>query len=107
MNARYYQVVTTLPDRAAADRMARFLVKSRLAACCQVLGPSHSTYWWQEKLESANEWMCLAKTDRTRLKRLIAAVEKNHPYDTPEVIALPIHSGSERYLEWIRSVLGA
>ncbi len=96
-----------MPNRTAADKLAQHLVNLKLAACCQVWGPISSTYWWQGKVEKAREWICLAKTDSARLRKLMAEIQKEHPYDTPEIIALAISAGNERYLRWLRSVLAS
>jgi periplasmic divalent cation tolerance protein len=101
MRPQYFQVVTTLPARAKAEKLARGLVKLRLAACCQVIGPINSVYWWHGKVEAGREWVCLAKTERSRLKQLIRSIERTHPYDTPEVIAVSVAAGSRRYLRWL------
>jgi len=101
MAGDFYQVLTAAPDKATAGNLSRTVVEAGLAACCQVIGPATSTYWWQGRVETSREWLCLVKTDRSRLKRLIRAIELAHPYDTPEVIAIPIAAGSSRYLKWL------
>lgn len=95
------QVTTTLPDRAAADRVALCLVEERLAACAQVMGPIASTYWWEEKVERADEWYCHLKTTLARLPALRARIRELHPYELPEIIAVPIVDGDVAYLRWI------
>jgi periplasmic divalent cation tolerance protein len=95
------QVTTTVDSRASADRIARTLVEERLAACAQVVGPVHSTYWWQGRVESADEWYCHLKTTLARLPELQARLRALHPYDVPELIALPIAAGLPAYLAWI------
>ena len=101
----FIQVVTTTASRAAAQRIARAVVDRRLAACAQIVGPMRSTYRWQGKVETAREWLCLMKTTQTRCRELVAAVEAIHPYDTPEIIALPIVAGSRRYLGWLAAAV--
>jgi periplasmic divalent cation tolerance protein len=95
------QVVTTVPSQRIGRRIARALVDGRLAACVQTFGPIASTYRWQGRVETAREWLCFIKTTRLRLRQAISTVEALHPYDTPEIIAVPITAGSSRYLEWI------
>jgi periplasmic divalent cation tolerance protein len=97
------QTVTTTASRADARRIARALVDRRLAACVQIVGPVESTYRWQGKVTTAREWLCLIKTTQARYRQLAAAVEALHPYDTPEIIAVPIAAGSRRYLDWLAS----
>ncbi len=101
--SRSVQVSTTFATARDARRVARILVARHLAACVQVIGPIESVYRWQGKIETANEWLCLAKTTRSRYPRLAAAVEELHPYDTPELIVLPVAAGSRKYLDWLSS----
>jgi periplasmic divalent cation tolerance protein len=96
-----YQVTTTLPDRAAAQRVASVLVEEHLAACAQVLGPVASTYRWKGQVEHAEEWYCNLKTTLVRLPAAQARIRELHSYDQPEIIALPITDGDAGYLKWI------
>ncbi len=98
-----FQVVTTTASVAVARRIARALVDRRLAACAQIVGPIESVYRWQGRVEMAREWLCLIKTTRARFREVAATVETLHPYDTPEIVALPIAAGSQRYLEWLEA----
>lgn len=101
------QVTTTLPDRPAADRLAAALVAERLAACAQVAGPIQSTYRWQGAVETAAEWYCHLKTTEPRMPALVARIAELHPYEVPEVVAVPIADGNPAYLRWIQeSVAG-
>jgi periplasmic divalent cation tolerance protein len=95
------QVTTTLPDQASAERLAAALVEERLAACAQVQGPVSSTYRWQGTTERAAECYCHLKTTLSRLPALQARIHELHPYEVPEIIALPIVDGSAAYLRWI------
>ena len=96
------QVTTTWPDRGAADDWAARAVKERLAACAQVSGPLTSTYRWQGQVERASEWYCHLKTTLDRLPALESRLRELHPYEVPEIIAVPIVQGNADYLEWIR-----
>jgi periplasmic divalent cation tolerance protein len=100
--AEYVVVTTTTENRDDAHALARKLVEDRLAACVQVMGPIESTYRWQSRVEVAAEWLCLIKTTRERYGDLEAAIRAVHPYETPEIVALPILTGSEGYLQWLR-----
>jgi len=99
------QVVTTVADRENADRIAMALVESRLAACVQVAGPITSTYRWQGKIETAEEWQCWAKTDRRLFAEVERAIRAIHPYDVPEILALPVLAGGADYLKWLDEAL--
>ena len=96
---------TTAGSKEEADRLASVLLEGRLAACVQVLGPMESRYWWQGALESATEWLCLAKTTADRVDDVVAAVGEVHSYDTPEVLATAVGGGSERYLRWVEETV--
>ena len=96
------QVTTTLPDRAAADRLAAALVAERLAACAQVAGPIRSTYRWQDAVETADEWYCHLKTTELRMPTLVSRIAELHPYEVPEVVVVPLADGNPAYLSWIR-----
>lgn len=103
--SEYLQVMTTTSSEEEARRIAAELVERRLAACVQVLGPVESHYRWQGAVETAREWLCLAKTEAARYPRLEAVVRELHSYEEPEVIATPIVAGSDGYLEWVAASL--
>lgn len=94
-------VLTTLPDRDSAEALAAHLVEARLAACVSIQGPCRSLYRWQGAVEAAEEVPLLIKTAADRYDALAAAIGERHPYDLPELIALPITTGSAAYLAWI------
>jgi len=97
----YLLVVTNLPDRDAALALARELVERRLAACVNVLAPCTSVYRWKGAVESANEVPVLIKTRAALYEALESAIGALHPYDVPEIIAVPIVHGLPEYLEWV------
>jgi len=97
----YIQVVTTVERKEDAERIARTLVEARLAACVQLLGPITSTYRWKGTVETAQEWQCVAKTRRDAYARLEEAIRGAHPYEVPEILAMPIVAGSAGYLAWL------
>jgi periplasmic divalent cation tolerance protein len=99
----FCQITTTLPDRPSADRIATVLVEERWAACAQVTGPIESTYWWAGELARATEWYCHFKTSGARAAGLRERLRELHPYDTPEIIAVPIVDGDPAYLRWIEA----
>ena len=101
----YVQVVTTTERKEDAERIARALVEARLAACVQVLGPITSTYRWKGAVETSQEWQCVAKTRSDLYTRLEEAVRGIHPYEVPEILAVPVATGSRAYLEWLDAEL--
>jgi periplasmic divalent cation tolerance protein len=94
-------VLTNLPDEATAGAMARILVERRFAACVNVLPAVRSVYQWQGAVEEAAEITMLIKTTQARYAELEAAIKSAHPYDVPEIIALPLAAGLPKYLEWV------
>ncbi len=101
----WLQVQVTAGSQEEADGVASAVLRRRVAACVQVLGPVESRFWWQGRLDTATEWLCLIKTTDDRLNDVVAAVRKAHSYDTPEIIALPVVGGSEPYLRWVADVV--
>lgn len=94
-------VISTLPERAAAESLARELVGRRLAACVSILAPCRSIYRWQGTLEEADEVPVLIKTTRARYAELEAALRALHPYQVPEIVAVPLAAGLPAYLDWV------
>jgi periplasmic divalent cation tolerance protein len=99
--SEYIQVVTTTERREDADRIARMLVDERLAACVQVVGPISSTYRWQGTIETAQEWQCWVKSRRDLYGQIEQAIRRIHPYEVPEILAVPVLEGSASYLAWL------
>jgi periplasmic divalent cation tolerance protein len=97
----YVQIVTTTAKQEEAETIARALVERRLAACVQIVGPITSVYRWQEKIETAQEWQCQIKARGEQFAAVEAAIRGLHPYEVPEIIALPMSAGSAGYLAWI------
>jgi periplasmic divalent cation tolerance protein len=97
--------VTTVDSRDAAAGIADALVRERLAGCVQVAGPISSTYWWNGAVESAEEWLCLIKTRQALFPEVEAAIRAVHPYDVPEILAIPVVAGGRDYLGWLASEL--
>jgi len=95
------QLTTTAGTREVAERIAVELVDLRLAACAQVSGPMQSTYRWEGKIENAEEWLCTAKTTREHVPAIQEVLTRLHPYELPELVAVPIVGGSEAYLKWV------
>lgn len=94
-------VLTTLPEREAALKLARVLIEKRLAACVNVLSGCTSVYRWEDNLEHAEEVPLLIKTRASRYAELEAAIRSFHPYELPEIIAVPVVEGLADYLGWV------
>ena len=101
-------VLVTCGSRREASRIARSVVERKLAACVNILdAPVRSVYRWKGKIEQGREFLLVVKSSQARLAALQAEVERLHSYDMPEFIALPIVSGSSRYLAWLGECLRA
>lgn len=96
-------VLTVLPDRAAAERLADLLVAGNIAACVNLLAPCRSVYRWKGAVQHDEEHPLLIKTTAERYAALEDAIRANHPYELPEIVAVPIERGLPAYLAWIDS----
>ncbi|MHA1377635.1 MAG: divalent-cation tolerance protein CutA [Candidatus Helarchaeota archaeon] len=101
----FIQVITTAGKKDDAEKIAKILVEKRLAGCVQIVGPISSTYWWKKKIETDEEWLCFIKSDENLFEKIEKAIKEVHPYETPEIIALPIIKGSKEYLKWLNDEL--
>ena len=94
-------VLTNLPERAAAERLADLLVEKQLAACVNILAPCRSVYRWKGAVQHEEEHPMLIKTTAERYSALEEALRSEHPYELPEIIAVPIERGLPAYLQWV------
>jgi periplasmic divalent cation tolerance protein len=94
-------VLTNLPDADSARALAEHLVAERLAACVNILAPCGSVYRWQGKVEDAREVPLLIKTTEARYAALEAAIRAHHPYELPEIVAVPMSHGLPAYFDWL------
>src|SRR5947209_14814198 len=94
-------VLTNLPDRATAERLADALIANNLAACVNILAPCRSVYRWKGAVQHDEEHPVLIKTTAERYAELEHALRLAHPYELPEIVAVPIERGLAAYLEWV------
>jgi periplasmic divalent cation tolerance protein len=94
-------VLTNLPDRAAAERLADALIEQRVAACVNILAPCRSVYRWKGAVQHDEEHPMLIKTSAERYAALEQAIRAGHPYELPEIIAVPVERGLGAYLDWV------
>lgn len=99
----FIQVTTTTETKEQAQTIAHHLVEAKLAACVQITGPITSIYRWKGKVENTEEWLCLIKTRDDIYDKVEKAIKELHPYETPEIIAVPIVKGSPDYLNWLEN----
>ena len=103
-DCKFIIVLTNLPDRESARDLAEYLLDVRLAACVNVLAPCLSMYHWQGKIETADEVPVLIKALAANYAALEQAIRGKHPYEVPEIVALPVVAGYAGYLDWLASV---
>ncbi|RPI40285.1 MAG: divalent-cation tolerance protein CutA [Betaproteobacteria bacterium] len=94
-------VLTTLPDRNAALALAHALIERRVAACASVLAECTSVYRWKGSVETASEVPILIKSTAAAYPELEQAIRELHPYELPEIVAVPVSAGLAGYLEWV------
>lgn len=97
-------LLTTVESKDDALALAHAAVEARLAACVQILGPITSVYRWQGVVQEASEFLCLLKVTSDGLDGLVSFVRDRHPYDTPELTAIPATFVDPRYLTWATEV---
>jgi periplasmic divalent cation tolerance protein len=103
--SEFLQITTTTDSKELAMQIAEKLVGKKIAACVQVSGPITSIYEWKGKIENAEEWYCVIKTRKNLYQKVEEAIKALHPYEIPEIIALPILEGNKDYLDWITQVV--
>jgi len=94
-------VLITTGTEEEANKIASVLLNQRKAACVNIASRINSLFWWQDKLDSAEESLLIIKTKASQLDEIVRLVKELHSYEVPEIIALPIIGGSQDYLEWI------
>jgi periplasmic divalent cation tolerance protein len=102
---KYRLVISTCPDMETAESLAAMLVGEKLAACVSILPGARSIYEWQGKVEKESELILLIKSRDDRLPQLKERLLEIHPYELPEIIAVPIEGGLQTYLSWIDTQL--
>lgn len=100
-------ILCTCPDQESAEIIARLLVERNLAACVNIIPGITSIYRWQEQIESAQEHVLLIKSNKNSYQVVESTILQNHPYELPEIIAIPIEQGLPDYLHWIDSCLSS
>ena len=101
MASEYQIVLSTCPDPASADQLANTIIEHGVAACVNIVPGIRSLYRWQGKVESSQEQLLLIKTHKSQYNSLQQLIRNKHPYELPEIIAVPIEAGLPEYLSWI------
>ena len=98
--------MVTCATRVEARKIARAILKDKLAACVNIIGGLESHYWWKGKLERTGEFLLLIKTTQARVAEVTSKVQSAHSYDVPEIIFLPLTAGERDYLKWLGESVG-
>ena len=101
----FIEVHITTATEEEAVRLGEIMVESKLAACAQMSGPIRSIYVWEGKKESAQEWVCCLKSRESLFGELVEAVRKEHSYQCPQIIAVPILNANNDYQQWMATNL--
>lgn len=101
MEEQYLITFCTTPNKQVAKKLAQMLVEEHLAACCNILPNITSVYIWKGAVQNEQESLLIIKTTKNKFRRLEQRILENHPYEVPEIIALPIGEGNRNYLKWI------
>ncbi len=99
--SEFLVVFCTVPDRATGFKIAQELVDKKLAACVNITSPIESVYWWEGKIQQEPEFQLVIKTREKHFDSLERTISALHPYEVPEIMALPVIKGSQAYLKWI------
>jgi periplasmic divalent cation tolerance protein len=102
LRPKFIQVSTTVDSKKTANAIWKELLKRRFASCVQIVGPATSHYWWKGRIQQSKEWLCLIKARASDYRIIETCIKKMHPYDVPEIIALPVLYGESDYLNWVR-----
>ncbi|MGZ8137610.1 MAG: divalent-cation tolerance protein CutA [Methylococcaceae bacterium] len=107
MSLAYELIFCTCPDKDTAKKLAHLLVEKKLAACVNILPGVTSIYEWEGQIESVQEHLLLIKSTQDNYRTIEANLFKHHPYEIPEIIAVPIERGLPEYLDWIDTCLSS
>ena len=104
---KYIVMFVTSSSKKEAERIAGCLLKGRLVACANIIGPVESRFWWKGKIDRVKEALLILKTTKANFARVEKTIKRLHSYEVPEIIALPVVAGSREYLGWISACLGS
>jgi periplasmic divalent cation tolerance protein len=99
--SKYIQIISTVPNKFEAHKIAGYLINKKLAACVQIIGPIKSVFFWKSKTQNAKEFLLFIKTKANFYERVEKAIIKLHSYEVPEILSLSILKGNKKYLDWV------
>lgn len=94
-------IFVTVSNKKEAELIAKRLIESKLAACVNIIDRVNSLFWWEARADKAKELLLIIKSKKSKFKNIVKTVKSLHSYKVPEIIALPIILGEEKYLKWI------
>jgi periplasmic divalent cation tolerance protein len=100
--SKFIQILFTINSEEKANKITKKLLEKRAASCVQIIGPTISSYWWENKIQQAIEWVCLAKSKAENFEKIESIIKSLHPFKVPDIIAIPISTGNRDYLRWIQ-----
>jgi periplasmic divalent cation tolerance protein len=103
--SKFIKIITTVEKIQDAERIVKNLLEKRLAGCTQIIGPIKSTYWWKGNIETSQEYLVFIKSRQGLYEEIENSIKENHPYETPEIICIPILMGSKEYFQWLEDEL--
>jgi periplasmic divalent cation tolerance protein len=98
------EMSTTFKNKAEAKKAAELILKNKLAACVQILGPAESKYWWEGRIETTEEYLVFIKTTNENFGKVEELIQENNSYELPEIIAKEIVAGTKDYLDWFKKI---
>jgi len=105
MDTKYSIMMITTPNKESAKELSKILLLKKLVACVNIIGPINSLYTWEDSIQEDSEFLLICKTkDKIFQSHIVDEVIRNHPYDIPEIICLPVNDGNQTYLNWIDQV---
>ncbi|MBN2708263.1 MAG: divalent-cation tolerance protein CutA [Calditrichaceae bacterium] len=98
-------IYCTSPSNEISEKIIKELLSSKVAACCSILPGIHSHYIWEGKIENQTEFLLMIKTREENFNTIEKIILDVHPYETPEILAVPVYQGNEKYISWINQVV--
>ena len=100
--SKFIQILFTINSEKKAKEITKKLLEERAVSCVHILGPTTSSYWWENRIQQAIEWICLAKSKVEDFEKIESIIKSLHPFKVPDIIAIPISTGNRDYLRWIQ-----
>ena len=100
--SKFVQILFTINNEEKANEITKKLLEQRVVSCVQIIGPTTSSYWWENWIQQTVEWVCLAKSKEEDFEQIESIIKSLHPFSVPDIVAIPISTGNIDYLKWIQ-----